>query len=199
MSSTQVSTAATSPPKPIRPIANFCPTIWGDQSLKDDSETKLILQLKKIEYEQLRRVFQCIFDFFDNKELRFPMVNVFEKFKDVDRKFKSSLINDVQGMLNLGEAAHFAIHGEDILDEALAFTATQLKSVASRVSTHLAEEINHTLKFSIRKSVPRLEARFIMSTYARDDSHNKTLLKFAKLDYNILQLRHRKQLSDILK
>ncbi|KAJ0044856.1 hypothetical protein Pint_04297 [Pistacia integerrima] len=102
-------------------------------------------------------------------------------------------------MLNLGEAAHFAIHGEDILDEALAFTATQLKSMASRVSTHLAEEINHTLKFSIRKSVPRLEARFFMSTYARDDSHNKTLLKFAKLDYNILQLRHRKQLSDILK
>ncbi|XP_031268178.1 (E)-beta-farnesene synthase-like [Pistacia vera] len=125
--------------------------------------------------------------------------NVFEKFKDVDRKFKSSLINDVQGMLNLGEAAHFAIHGEDILDEALAFTATQLKSVASRVSTHVAEEINHTLKFSIRKSVPRLEARFFLSTNARDDSHNKTLLKFAKLDYNILQLRHRKQLSDILK
>ncbi|KAJ0046478.1 hypothetical protein Pint_04281 [Pistacia integerrima] len=75
--------------------------------------------------------------------------DVFEKFKDVDRKFKSSLINDVQGMLNLYEAAHFAIHGEDILDEALAFTATQLKSMASRVSPHLAEEINHTLKFPI--------------------------------------------------
>ncbi|KAJ0046476.1 hypothetical protein Pint_04282 [Pistacia integerrima] len=59
--------------------------------------------------------------------------SVFEKFKDDDRKFKSSLINDVQGMLNLHEAAHFAIHGEDILDEALAFTATQLKSMASRI------------------------------------------------------------------
>ncbi|XP_031261356.1 (-)-germacrene D synthase-like [Pistacia vera] len=58
-------------------------------------------------------------------------------------------------MLILYEAAHFAIHGEDILDEALAFTATQLKSMASRVSPHLAEEINHTLKFPIRKSVPR--------------------------------------------
>ncbi|KAJ0046475.1 hypothetical protein Pint_04285 [Pistacia integerrima] len=144
-------------------------------------------------------LFQCIFDFFDNKELRFPVVNVFEKFKDVDRKFKSSLINDVQGMLNLHEAAHFAIHGEDILDEALAFTATQLKSMASRVSTHLAEEINHTLKFPIRKTVPRYEARLFMSTYTRDNSHNKTLLKFAKFDYNILQVRHQKQLSDILK
>ncbi|KAJ0046472.1 hypothetical protein Pint_04286 [Pistacia integerrima] len=144
-------------------------------------------------------LFQCIFDFFDNKELRFPVVTVFEKFKDDDRKFKSSLIND-QGMLNLHEAAHFAIHGEDILDEALAFTATQLRSMAPRVSTHLAEEINHTLKFPIRKTVPRYETRFFLSTYARDNSHNKTLLKFAKLDYNILKVRHQKQkqLSDIL-
>ncbi|XP_031282239.1 (-)-germacrene D synthase-like [Pistacia vera] len=104
-------------------------------------------------------------------------------------------------MLNLHEAAHFAIHGEDILDEALAFTATQLKSMASRVSSHLAEEINHTLKFPIRKTVPRYETRFFLSTYARDNSRNKTLLKFAKLDCNILKVRHQKQkqLSDILK
>ncbi|XP_031268180.1 (E)-beta-farnesene synthase-like [Pistacia vera] len=91
MSSTQVLAAATSPPKPIRPIANFHPTIWGDQFLKDDSEFKNDLHTVSVYFRLL---------------LRFPV--------DDDRKFKSSLINDVQGILNLHEAAHFAIHSEDI-------------------------------------------------------------------------------------
>ncbi|KAJ0044407.1 hypothetical protein Pint_04300 [Pistacia integerrima] len=139
-----------------------------------------------------------VFDFFGSKELRLFVVNVFEKFKDDEGKFKASLINDVPGMLNLYEAAHFAIHGEDILDEALTFTTTHLKSMVSSASPHLAKQINHALNCPLRKGQPRLEARFFMSVYSRDDSHNKTLLKFAKLDFNMLQAMYQKDLKDVL-
>ncbi|XP_031285453.1 (-)-germacrene D synthase-like [Pistacia vera] len=125
--------------------------------------------------------------------------DVFEKFKDCEGKFKSSLNDDIQGLLNLYEAAYLGIHGEDLLDEALAFTTVHLKSAVSCVSPRLAEQINHALNCPLRKGIPRLHARFYMSdVYPRDDSHNKTLLKFAKLDYNILQALHRKDLHDIL-
>lgn len=109
------------------------------------------------------------------------------------------MINDAQGILSLYEAAYFAIHGEDILDEALTFTTSQLNSMLLSDHHHLAEQISHALKHPLRKSLSRLEARFFMSSvYPRDDSHNETLLKFAKLDFNILQALHQKELSDIL-
>lgn len=72
--------------------------------------------------------------------------------------------------------------------------------MVSHVSPDLAEQINHALNRPLRKGLPKLEARFYMSAvYPRDDSHNKTLLKFAKLDYNILQKIYQKDLSDILR
>ncbi|KAF3954891.1 hypothetical protein CMV_019820 [Castanea mollissima] len=67
----------------------------------------------------------------------------FSKFKDTNGNFKESLTSDVRGMLSLYEATHLRVHGEDILDEALLFTAPQLESVASRLSPPLAAEKQH--------------------------------------------------------
>ncbi|KAH9778797.1 alpha-humulene/(-)-(E)-beta-caryophyllene synthase [Citrus sinensis] len=88
--------------------------------------------------------------------------DVFEKFKDDEGRFKSSLINDVQGMLSLYEAAYMAVRGEHILDEAIAFTTTHLKSLVAQdhVTPKLAEQINHALYRPLRKTLPRLEARW---------------------------------------
>nr|ADR71055.1 Tps2-1 [Clausena lansium]QCQ77669.1 alpha-santalene synthase [Yarrowia lipolytica] len=125
--------------------------------------------------------------------------DVFEKFKDDDGKFKASLMNDVQGMLSLYEAAHLAIHGEDILDEAIVFTTTHLKSTVSNspVNSTFAEQIRHSLRVPLRKAVPRLESRYFLDIYSRDDLHDKTLLNFAKLDFNILQAMHQKEASEM--
>ncbi|KAJ4718978.1 Valencene synthase [Melia azedarach] len=81
--------------------------------------------------------------------------DVFEKFKDEESKFKATLISDIQGLLSLYEAAHLAIHGEDILDEAIAFATTYLKSAVSHVCPNLAEQINHALYRPLRKTLPR--------------------------------------------
>uniref|UniRef100_A0A2N9I7S9 Uncharacterized protein n=1 Tax=Fagus sylvatica TaxID=28930 RepID=A0A2N9I7S9_FAGSY len=121
----------------------------------------------------------------------------FTKFKDSNGNFKESLISDVRGMLSLYEATHLRVHGEVILDEALVFTTTHLESVATRLCFPLAAQVSHALKQPIHKGLPRLEARYYFSIYQEDPSHNKVLLTFAKLDFNLLQKMHQKELSDI--
>ena len=103
----------------------------------------------------------------------------------------------MRGMLGSYEATHLKVHGEEILDEALAFCTTHLQSVAKYSSNPFAEEVDHALKQPIRKGLTRLEARHYFSIYQADDSHNTALLKLAKLDFNLLQKLHQKELSEI--
>ncbi|GLT49357.1 hypothetical protein SLA2020_229200 [Shorea laevis] len=126
--------------------------------------------------------------------------DVFKKFTNENGKFKADLVNDVPGMLNLYEAAHLALPGEDILGEAIAFTTSNLESISTQVNAQLAEQISHALNRPMHKTLPRLGARHHISLYSKDDhfdSNNGQLLRFAKLDFNLLQAFHRKELSSI--
>ncbi|KAF5728190.1 hypothetical protein HS088_TW21G00334 [Tripterygium wilfordii] len=96
----------------------------------------------KIEIEdQMNRIFSLQLNFDDHdydlytvalvfrvfRQHGFKMSSeVFNKFKSDDGNFKESLTNDVNGILSLYEAAHLSLHGEDILDQALAYTSAQL-------------------------------------------------------------------------
>ena len=124
-------------------------------------------------------------------------VDIFNKFKDNMGNFKESLINNVKGMLSFYEATHMRVHGEDILDEALKFTTTHLESMAINFSPPLAVQVSHALNQPIRKCLPRVEARQYFSIYQENASHNVVLLNFAKLDFNMLQKQHQKELSHI--
>ncbi|KAK9265981.1 hypothetical protein L1049_012554 [Liquidambar formosana] len=125
--------------------------------------------------------------------------NVFNKFKDKKGNFFNSTIGDVRGMLNLYEATHLRVHGEDVLDQALAFCTTRLQSVATQLSSPLATQVIHALKQPIHKGMPRVEAKQYISFYQQEDSHDETLLKLAKLDFNRLQKIYHKELCEITK
>ncbi|KAK2434601.1 putative terpene synthase [Trifolium repens] len=123
--------------------------------------------------------------------------DVFNKFKNDQGSFNETLIGDVEGMLSLYEATHMRIHGEDILDEAFSFTSLHLKMMATQLSPSLATKINHSLKRPLFKNLPRLVARHYISTCEEDPSHDATLLLLAKLDFNLLQKQHRKEIAHI--
>ena len=94
-------------------------------------------------------------------------------------------------MLSLYEAAHLGVHGEDILDEAIAFTTAHLQS-------SMAPQVIHALRQPLHKGMPRLEARsFISFSQDHEPLHNKALLKLAKLDFNHVQSLHKIELSEI--
>ncbi|WKA11631.1 hypothetical protein VitviT2T_029111 [Vitis vinifera] len=100
-------------------------------------------------------------------------------------------------MLGLYEAAHLRVQEEDILDEALAFTTTHLKSLVKHLDHPLAVQVTQALHRPIRKGLERLEARPYISIYQDEASHSKALLKLAKLDFNLLQSLYKKELSHI--
>ncbi|WCJ18522.1 Terpenoid cyclases/Protein prenyltransferases superfamily protein [Euphorbia peplus] len=121
--------------------------------------------------------------------------DVFEKFRDVDGEFKEDITSDVKGILCLYEACFLAIHGEDILDDALAFTTKHLEILAENSSPHLQDYIMKSLTYPSHHTIERLDAFNNISFYEEDEYVDATLLKFAKLDYNRLQLLYRKELA----
>ncbi|XP_057506577.1 probable sesquiterpene synthase [Actinidia eriantha] len=128
----------------------------------------------------------------------FPVsCEVFNKFKNNEGKFQECLIGDVVGILSLYEATHLRVRGEEILDEALTFTTTHLESMVPNLSNPIAEHVVHALNQPIHKGLTRLDARRYISFYEQDDSHNKDLVNFAKLDFNLLQKLHQRELSEI--
>ncbi|KAK9131409.1 hypothetical protein Sjap_011896 [Stephania japonica] len=128
--------------------------------------------------------------------------DIFCKFKDDKGDFKSSLVDDVKRMLSLYEAAHIRIHGEEVLEEALNFSTTNLtsmmKSTPPLSRSPLGKQIQHSLEQPIHKGMPRLEARRYISLYQENDAAwSDTVRTLAKLDYKLVQTLHREELSDL--
>ncbi|KAG8389008.1 hypothetical protein BUALT_Bualt02G0184700 [Buddleja alternifolia] len=121
----------------------------------------------------------------------------FDKFKGIDDKFKENLGSDAKGLLSLYEAAHLRIHGEDILEEALAFTVHHLNRMVQQIESPLKDQVKRALQQSLHRGVPRIETRNFISFYEKDDSKNEQLLKLAKLDFNYLQNLYKKELSEL--
>ncbi|XP_006293315.2 alpha-humulene/(-)-(E)-beta-caryophyllene synthase isoform X2 [Capsella rubella] len=127
------------------------------------------------------------------------VVDVFYKFKNKDGKFKEHLAEDAIGLLCLYEAAHWSTHGEDILDEALVFSRSHLEGLTYQSSPHMSNRIKNALKHSYPRGISRIETRQFISYYEKEDLHDQTLLEFAKIDFNILQMLHRKELGQVFR
>ncbi|KAL2505867.1 Terpenoid synthase 17 [Abeliophyllum distichum] len=121
--------------------------------------------------------------------------DVFNKFKNCQGKFEESLISDVPGLLSLYEAAHYGVHGEEILEVALKFSVSHLGSMIHHASNSLSRQVSEALEMPIHKTLTRLGVKKFLSIY--QESREDMLLNFAKLDFNILQKMHQKELSDI--
>ncbi|RVW19962.1 Valencene synthase [Vitis vinifera] len=193
-----------------RPVVKYHPNIWGDQFLSYTPEDEVTRACKEKQLEDLkeeirRKLMNTAGDIY-NVALQFRLLRqagfniscgLFNEFKDEKGNFKKALISDVRGMLGLYEAAHLRVRGEDILDEALAFTTTHLRSMVEHLEYPFAEQVAHALKQPIRRGLERLEARWYISIYQDETSHDRTLLKLAKLDFNLVQSLHKEELSNI--
>ncbi|XP_076941113.1 beta-caryophyllene synthase-like [Bidens hawaiensis] len=126
--------------------------------------------------------------------------DIFNEYKDESGCFKDSLTNDVQGLIELYEAAYLGVHGEVVLEDALVFTRNRLNQIAKDITetnSKLSTHIQQALKQPIRKRLPRLEAVRYIPFYEQQDFHNKSLLELAKLAFNLLQSLHREELSQL--
>ncbi|KAL0300332.1 UNVERIFIED_CONTAM: Gamma-cadinene synthase [Sesamum calycinum] len=123
--------------------------------------------------------------------------NVFNKFKDEDGEFEKTLTSDAKGLLSFYEAANVRIHGEDVLEDAVAFTSHHLNRMVQELEPPLQCQVKRALEQPVHRGVPRLEARHYISFYERNEPKNDILLKLAKLDFNYLQNLYKKELHDL--
>ncbi|CAN4126553.1 unnamed protein product [Withania somnifera] len=125
-------------------------------------------------------------------------LKIFGKFLDGNGKLKESLGSDVLGLLSLYEASHVRAHGEDILEDALAFSTIHLESATPNLNSPLKEQVTHALEQALHKGIPRIEIRFFISSiYEKQEIKNDVLLRFSKLDYNLLQMLHKQELAEV--
>ncbi|PKA54864.1 Alpha-humulene synthase [Apostasia shenzhenica] len=120
--------------------------------------------------------------------------DVFDKFRDDERKFKGDLVNDVKGLLSLYEACYLATHEDGlIMDEALSFTKHHLQALSMEGSLDgaLKALVLHALETPLHRRTQRVEARHYIGLYEHDkEQRNDLLLELAKLDFHLLQLLH---------
>ncbi|KAJ0044678.1 hypothetical protein Pint_04339 [Pistacia integerrima] len=155
-----------------RRSANYHPSIWGDHFLSYASDS--------METDHNARLLEL------KEEIR--------KLIIADVKKPAEKLDLIDAIQRLGVSYHFEteVHGENILDEALAFTTAHLESIAAQLSPPVAVQVKHALNHPIRKGLQRIDARHYMCIFQEDasQSHNEVLLAFAKLDFNILQKMH---------
>lgn len=118
---------------------------------------------------------------------------------DANGGFKENLSTDVRGLLSLYEATQVRTHKDDILEEALAFTTVHLKRGLLHASPSLAKQVKYALMQALHKCIQRITARRYISIYEEEESRNPSLLRLAKLDFNLLQLLYRQELLEIIR
>ncbi|XP_047314452.1 probable terpene synthase 2 [Impatiens glandulifera] len=132
-------------------------------------------------------------------------VDVFKKFLDINGEFKTSIKNDIKGMLSLHEATQLKLPGEDILEKALNFTTKIFETmllhdhhdIIDHRNPYLYQQITNALNQSLHKGMIRIEAKKYFPIYENHNTHDNKLLEFAKLDYNILQTMYQRELGEL--
>ncbi|OAY64179.1 Alpha-terpineol synthase, chloroplastic, partial [Ananas comosus] len=129
------------------------------------------------------------------RENCFPVSqDLFSGFKEGESKFKSYLKGDTKGLLSLYEASYLAFEGEELLDEARIFAIKHLNELKPHLDPHLRGDVAHALELPLHWRAPRLETRWFIDKYGKDEQIDPIVLQLAKLDFNKVQSIHQGEL-----
>jgi hypothetical protein len=122
--------------------------------------------------------------------------DVFIKFKDEEGNFESNGSNE---LLSLYNAAHLGTHGETILDEAVSFSKKCLETTIPHLDPEglLAREITSALEIPLPRRVRIYELKHYISMFEKEATVHEMILELAKLNSNLMQLHHQRELKII--
>ncbi|KAI4372143.1 hypothetical protein MLD38_010415 [Melastoma candidum] len=123
--------------------------------------------------------------------------DVFKQFMDGRDTFTA------ESLLSLYEASFYGLAGEDVMEKARDFAGEHLKAYLTEKGgrcsngTITTMKVEHALEMPIHWRPNRLEARWFMEVYEKEQEMNTALLDFARLDFNMVQSVYRNELSDL--
>ncbi|XP_028771243.1 terpene synthase 10-like [Neltuma alba] len=125
----------------------------------------------------------------------------FDGFLDYNGNFRSHLSSDIKGVLSLYEASFLSIEGEVVLDKTREFSSIHLKAFVkeSCEDDEISLLVSHARELPLYWRVSRLETRWFIHVYERRLNMSPTLLKLAKLDFNILQATYQEDMKHVLR
>ncbi|KAG5611836.1 hypothetical protein H5410_023117 [Solanum commersonii] len=200
--------------------ANFSPSLWGNIFSNSTRNNQLIDTLERlgIYYHFEKEIEDQLSKMFDQNVIHeeddlykialyfrlfrqhgYPISSdYFNQFKDNNGEFKKTLVTNAKGLLSLYEATHVRKYGDDILEDALIFAKFHLERIThTLLDSTLEKQVTHALMQSLHRGIPRAEAHFNISIYEECELRNEKLLRLAKLDYNLLQVLHKEELSEL--
>ncbi|XP_043717235.1 alpha-terpineol synthase, chloroplastic-like [Telopea speciosissima] len=121
--------------------------------------------------------------------------DVFSGFLDEKGKFQESLCDDTMGMLSLYEASYLGAEGESILNEARDFTKRHLEDIKDYRDSNLETQVKHSLEVPLHWRMLRAETRWFIDAYQGQEDLNPIILELAKLDFNMVQAVHQRDLG----
>ncbi|KAL5772632.1 hypothetical protein ACOSQ2_012556 [Xanthoceras sorbifolium] len=126
--------------------------------------------------------------------------DVFNNFRNKEGKFKSNVSKDIKGLMGLFEASQLSISGEDVLNEAEEITAKFLNEWLMHLDNYQATVVGNTLRYPHHKSLPRFVAKnLFLSNYQGENGWIHVLQEPAKIDYNVVQSLHQKEIVQVSK
>uniref|UniRef100_A0A0E0L0B1 Terpene synthase n=1 Tax=Oryza punctata TaxID=4537 RepID=A0A0E0L0B1_ORYPU len=123
--------------------------------------------------------------------------DAFSRFKGEDGRFiNTGIADEPKGLLSLYNAAHLLIHDEPELEEAISLAKHHLEFMRGEggLKPPLADQINRALDLPLPRTYKRVETLQYMLEYGQEEGHNVDLLDLAKLEFNLLQHVHLKEL-----
>ncbi|KAL6603772.1 hypothetical protein ACP70R_044133 [Stipagrostis hirtigluma subsp. patula] len=123
---------------------------------------------------------------------------VFNIFKNEDGSFINDVTMDPKGLLSLYNAAYLLTHNEGALEEAILFARHHLELMRDSLKFPLAEQVTRALCVPLPRTLKRVEAlNYILEYSLEERTYNPSILELAKLDFNLLQHLHVKELKAI--
>ncbi|XP_061352688.1 alpha-farnesene synthase-like [Gastrolobium bilobum] len=112
---------------------------------------------------------------------------------------KSSFAGDVKDVMELLEASHLSLEGENILDEAKTFAINSLKNAFTLTSSNnmLLDRVVHALELPSHWRVPWFEVKWHVMQYEKEKHMNPVLFELAKLNFNVIQSNLQNEVKEL--
>ncbi|KAK0579317.1 hypothetical protein LWI29_024485 [Acer saccharum] len=126
--------------------------------------------------------------------------DIFRGFMDGNGSFSTSKCRDIKGLIELFEASHVVLEGENILEEAKGFSNGILRGAYSTLDGELAAKVAHILELPTHWRLDWFQVKWYLKLYERNKGINSTttiLCELAKLNFNMVQATHQNELKEV--